>query len=157
MEDDPSYDIAIARVGGPATMADDRLIEAVTAALRHHETPSARISIALVDDAQIATLNRQHLGHEGPTDVLSFDLRDATESASAIEGEVVISVETAQREATARGHGIDAEVALYAIHGTLHLLGYDDQTEEAASVMHRLEDELLASVGMPPAYGSLTQ
>jgi len=152
MEDDQEYEIAVAHLGQTALMSDERLEDAIVAALRRHGAASARITVAVVDDAHIADLNQTHLQHAGPTDVLTFDLRDehvdATDPRSAVEGEIVVSAETAAREASARGHSEEAELALYAVHGTLHLLGYDDQTEEDAARMHAVEDEILVSVGL---------
>jgi len=164
MDDDPTYDIAIVRETGSGErelIADAPLKKAITATLRRHNTPAAIISVALVDDLRIAELNRRHLGHDGPTDVLAFDLRDAADQDDSngdgflrgeLEGDVVISVETAMREARRRGHEPDAEVALYAVHGILHLLGYDDHQDRDAARMHVVEDEILASVGWGPVF-----
>jgi probable rRNA maturation factor len=152
MEDDQEYDIAVACESKTALVPDKRLKDVITAALRRHDAASARITVAVVDDARIADLNHTHLQHAGPTDVLTFDLRDEPadegEHAPAIEGEIVISLDTAEREASARGHSAEAELALYAVHGALHLLGYDDQTEVDAARMHAVEDEILVSVGL---------
>jgi probable rRNA maturation factor len=166
MEDDPAYDIAIVRVSASVedrSIADASLIEAVKAALVRHNTPTAQISVALVDDSQMAELNLRHLNHEGPTDVLTFDLRDDDDNRPAgqdgpagggLEGEIVVSVDTAAREARRRGHEVDAEASLYAVHGTLHLLGYDDRREQDAVRMHTVEDEILSSLGMGSVFGA---
>ena len=107
----------------------------------------------------MAELNDRHLMHDGPTDVLTFDLQDSDEiktgdldDPTSIEGEIVVSVETAAREAARRGHDSDAEAALYVVHGTLHLLGYDDADEEDAAAMHAVEDDILTAVGVGPVY-----
>lgn len=158
MEDDVPYDIAIARASGPAPVSDECLAGAIRATLSRHQAPAAQISVALVDDSTIAELNETHLNHRGPTDVLAFDLRDEVENGTVrvthapLEGEIVVSVDTAAREAEARGHALEAELALYVVHGTLHLLGYDDRLEADAARMHALEDEILASIGVGPAY-----
>lgn len=164
MEDDPPYDIAIVRVSKSVEdrpIADAPLQEAIKATLIRHKAPTAQISVALVDDAEMAELNRRHLNHQGPTDVLAFDLRDDGVARLAhqndshcgrLEGEIVISVDTAAREARRRGHGIDAEAALYVVHGVLHLLGYDDHVEQDAARMHAVEDEILSSLGMGPVF-----
>ncbi len=129
-----------------------RLLEqAVCAALRRHSITHAHISLALVDDAGIAELNESHLHHTGPTDVITYDMRDS-ENEAGIEGEIVISVETASREGDARGHGPFAELALYAVHGTLHLIGYDDVEADKALRMHAMEDEILVSIGLGAVY-----
>jgi probable rRNA maturation factor len=69
-----------------------------------------------------------------------------------VEGELAISTDTAHRQAGHRGHSIEAELALYAIHGVLHLLGYEDKTKAKAARMHEVEDILLESIGVGPVY-----
>lgn len=88
------------------------------------------LSIAVVDDVQMAELHRRHLGKTGPTDVLSFPLYELDE---ALEqglpfGEVVVSADTAIRQARERGHPPSFELCLYVVHGVLHLLGFDDHS-----------------------------
>ena len=118
-------------------------------------------------------LNQRHLNRREPTDVLAFDLRDelsavrrdqstadrevADIEGPAIDGEIILSVDTAAREAQERGHACKAELALYAVHGTLHLLGYDDDREDSAAAMHEVEDEVLAAIGLGPVYRTKTR
>ncbi len=125
---------------------------AIGATLRLHGVKRACLSVALVDDATMADLHRTFLGRRGPTDVLSFDL-NGSEGAHRVDGEIVLSVDTAAREAKRRGHAVDAELALYAVHGLLHLLGHDDRTARGAARMHRLEDEILGSLGIGAVFG----
>lgn len=105
----------------------------------------ASISIAIVDQAAIHAINRTHLDHDWPTDVISFPL--SAPEDEALSGELVVSAEMAA--ATAAEHGVDPvdELALYIVHGLLHLCGYDDQTEPDAARMRRREGELLAACG----------
>lgn len=116
-----------------------RLAEALRAApprggvLRHRA-----IGVVFVDDARIATLNRRHLGHRGPTDILTFDYGDGT-------GELIISLDTAAREAAARRVPLRREVALYVAHGLLHLAGLKDRTRIQRRAMRRAERALLAA------------
>lgn len=168
MDDDPAYDIEVACVSGNAPDCEASLRKAVELTLRRHATPAARISVALVDDACIAQLNELHLDHAGPTDVLAFDLRDDPDayvssdhavakhcgdvSDREVEGEIVVSVDTACREARARGHPVEAELALYTVHGVLHLLGYDDRQAHGAARMHEVEDEILSAMGWCAVY-----
>jgi len=123
------------------------------------------VCISIVDDAEIARLNQEHLKHEGPTDVLTFDLSDGGNGARkagtgdsrlSVDGDLVISVETAGRESSARGHAVEAELALYVVHGILHLLGYDDANQLSADKMHAVEDEILGSIGFGPIYSRPT-
>jgi probable rRNA maturation factor len=100
----------------------------------------------------MARLHRRHLGRLSPTDVLAFDMRDTRRLRerrphSGLEGEIVVSYDAATREARRRGHAWKVELALYALHGTLHLLGYDDHSPRRAQRMHSAEDRLLKAVG----------
>lgn len=159
MDDEPSYDITVTEPDHAASIVDWPLIDAaalraaVTAALRRHGIRRACIGLAVVDDGEIARLNRTHLNHEGPTDVITFDMRDNAE-ADDVEGEIVVSAQTAMRQAAARGHGVAAELSLYAVHGVLHLLGYNDHGEKQAERMHQVEDEVLTSMGIGAVYGT---
>lgn len=154
MEDESPYEIAVARFCGRTSEADARLREAIAATLLRHRVQAARVSVALVDDARMAEINEKHLAHKGPTDVITFDLRDDrdTQVGAQVDGELVLSVETATREAERRGHGVDAELALYAVHGILHLLGYDDSSKDDSDRMHETEDEILTEIGVGPVY-----
>lgn len=105
----------------------------------------ASISIALVDQATIHAINREHLGHDWPTDVISFDLSESGDSVLA--GELVVSAEMAAMTAGDLGVEPDDELALYIVHGILHICGYDDLSEAGAAAMRRREDELLRAVG----------
>ena len=104
----------------------------------------ARISLAVVDDTEIARLNARYLGRHAPTDVLAFPYSVTDDPAHDEElGEVIVSAETAEREARRRHKTFEKELALYMIHGLLHLLGYDDTSPEKARAMRRRERELL--------------
>jgi len=86
------------------------------------------VSILLIDDAEMARMNQQYRGKEGPTDVLSFAQNDGMvmPGTSKMLGDVVISIDTAERQALAAGRTVEEEIAQLVIHGVLHLLGYDD-------------------------------
>ncbi|MEO6808634.1 MAG: rRNA maturation RNase YbeY [Isosphaeraceae bacterium] len=110
----------------------------------------ASVSIALVDDATIHDLNRLHLGHDWPTDVITFPLSDPGDPLLA--GELIVSTEMAAT--TARGADLDplAELALYVVHGVLHLCGLDDQNALDKAAMRLREAEHLAAFGWPNTY-----
>ncbi len=162
---------------------EPRLREAVVRILTEERVPSAAISLALVDDAEIQRVNREFLGHDYPTDVISFRLDEAggqesgvrdqrsevrgqekSESSSAsslphpssliphhhLEGELIVSTETALREAAAHGWSPQDELLLYVVHGLLHLCGYDDLTDEARPAMRVREREVLAGWRLVP-------
>jgi probable rRNA maturation factor len=114
--------------------------------------PSAQVDILLTDDARIHALNRDYRGYDRPTDVLSFAQRDTVAGAPAIPqarglreilGDVVISVDTASRQAEQHQVSLEQELALLTVHGILHLLGHEDETEAGACAMHCKERELL--------------
>jgi len=155
MEDEPDYHIEIHRGDDPAEPSDEAIREALRLTLSSHSCRKASISVAIVDDAQIARLNESYLQHAGPTDVLSFDLGGEVFGGGGngeIDGQIVVSAETARREAARRAVRVEGELLLYVIHGTLHLLGFDDASAEAAAVMHREEDALLTSLGCGAVY-----
>jgi len=104
----------------------------------------AALSVTVVDDARMAALHERYLGVAGPTDVLSFPLEDGLDAGGApLVGEVVVSADTAAREAEARGLPFERELLLYVVHGALHLLGYDDQGETDRRRMQARQEELL--------------
>jgi probable rRNA maturation factor len=106
----------------------------------------ASISIAIVDDEAIQRLNRTHLGHDWPTDVITFPLSGPDEPA--LTGELVVSAETACAMAREHCMGPASELALYVVHGLLHLCGYDDRDEAAAATMQKRQREALAAAGV---------
>jgi probable rRNA maturation factor len=106
------------------------------------------VSLALVGNDAIAGLNRQFLGHDGPTDVLAFPLSDPNDpDPENLFGEVVVSLEMAQAEAAERSLPLFEEVFRYCVHGILHLLGHDDRTRPAARKMTQEQEEIVARYG----------
>jgi probable rRNA maturation factor len=126
-----------------------RIREAVTSILADEGYVAAVVSVAIVDDAAIRPLNARYLGHDYATDVLSFVLE---QDDSKLEGEVIVSAETAHQRAARFGWRADDELLLYVIHGTLHLVGYDDLTDEALPVMRARERHYLSHFGLEPRY-----
>jgi len=124
-----------------------RLREIARAVLDGEAVKDYDISIALVDNPTIHQLNKRYLDHDEPTDVLSFPYSAA--SARKLEGELVIGVEIALEQAKERGHDVQAELALYVIHGLLHLCGHDDATGAAAAAMRERERHYLRQLGLP--------
>jgi probable rRNA maturation factor len=112
-------------------------VRAVRAAL-----PGRDVVVALVDDETIAGLHRRFLGMSGPTDVLSFP-----------EGEIVVSAETAARQAEARGVRPLHELLLYVVHGALHLKGYDDRGAAPRARMRAAERRILRKLGVGDMFG----
>jgi len=94
---------------------------------------AAELSVALVSDAEMQALNRDYRGADRPTDVLAFALREGAHADvhADVLGDVVISLDTAARQAAARGHAVGDEVRFLLAHGILHLLGYDHERSPA--------------------------
>jgi probable rRNA maturation factor len=124
-----------------------RLREVARAVLEGEGVAAASVSLALVDNPTIHRLNKQFLGHDEPTDVLTFPLSGP--GAKTLEGELVIGAEVARAQAAERGHDVQAELALYVIHGLLHLCGFDDVTPAAARPMRQRERHYLGLLGLP--------
>jgi probable rRNA maturation factor len=101
----------------------------------------AEVGVAIVSDAVIARLHLEFMGIEGPTDVLTFH-----------HGEVVISADTAAAHAEQRRHAVEVEIALYTVHGFLHLNGFDDRTSPEAARMRRTQSRILrwCRLQLPP-------
>ncbi|MFN3781268.1 MAG: rRNA maturation RNase YbeY, partial [Candidatus Kapaibacteriota bacterium] len=97
------------------------------------------INIIYVDEAQIVEINKQYLGHNYVTDVISFDLSDERNSI----GEVYICIQQAERQAKEYNVSLENELSRLAIHGVLHILGFDDRTDDEKQKMHKLEDMFL--------------
>lgn len=112
------------------------------------------ISVVLVGDAAMAKVNEEWLEHEGPTDVITFGLSEATDEVDAwpggLAGDIVVSTETACRMAEELGWSAENELAYYIIHGLLHLAGYDDTTATVRADMRRAERRVMKAIGLPP-------
>jgi len=134
--------VEIRRLQG--TPVDEGILrEAAQAALRRAGGRLASLSLALVDDDRIRLINTRYRNVDAPTDVIAFEAEDQPDG---LTGEVIISVETAQRQAAEAGHCLERELALLTAHGLLHALGYDDTTDEGAREMRALQDQVLSDL-----------
>lgn len=118
---------------------------------------SASLSIALSNDASIAVLNGQYRGKPKPTNVLSFPAGPAGAGGGAANaprylGDLILAVETLQREAADEDIPVEHHFQHLVIHGTLHLLGYDHETDAEAEAMEALEIKILARLGITNPY-----
>lgn len=125
-----------------------RMRRAIEGVLTEEGIAAATVSVAIVDDLAIHDLNRRFLNHDEPTDVLSFLLDDS----AGIEGDVVVSAETAARNASKYAWSPGDELLLYVVHGTLHLVGYDDIDPASRAEMRGREKHFLAAMGLQPRY-----
>ena len=126
-----------------------RLKKGVRAVLKDAGIEDGEISIAIVDDAEMHALNRKYLDHDYPTDVLSFVLE---EDGGRLDGEIIASSDYATREAEIYKWTAEDEILLYVIHGSLHLVGYDDLDPASKQKMREAERYYLAPFGLTPRY-----
>lgn len=105
------------------------------------DVSSAKIELAFVDDPTIHQVNRDHLRHDYPTDVITFPYSEPDEIP--LRGEIVISTDHAISQGKRFGHSPDRELLLYVIHGLLHLVGYDDHVASEKKAMHKRQAQLL--------------
>lgn len=127
-----------------------KLVEAVIMESLQSEgySTEAEVGLIFVDDNYMRSLNAEYRGIDKVTDVLSFALNEGEampeeEEAEDLLGDIVISLPTARRQAEEYGHSFEREVAYLTAHGSLHLLGYDHQTEEDKQVMREKEEAIL--------------
>lgn len=132
-------------------VAEELLLAAAREAIDQQGVSSqVEITILLSDDNQLHELNRQFLGIDGPTDVLSFPAGEETDpdSEEAYLGDIIISVERARAQAESGGHSLESELQLLIVHGVLHLLGHDHAEEEEKAVMWAAQAEILQRLGV---------
>lgn len=140
------------------------LLAAIAAALRAEGRPDGEITLVITSDEAVAELNEQYRGIPGPTDVLSFAAQEpAVESelapvgfVSAPEmdaylGDIIIALPFTRRQAGELGRALADELRLLAVHGTLHLLGYDHAEPEEEAAMWARQDAILAELAPAPA------
>ena len=121
--------------------------------LEHESVGDCQLSVVITTDAEVRALNRQYAGEDRPTDVLSFSQEEGEPFAAPPDeprrlGDVIISLETADQQATEAGHDLDAELAHLLAHGILHLLGYDHAEPEEEAAMRERERAVLAKAGV---------
>jgi len=108
------------------------------------------VDVTLITDAEIQELNRTHRGIDKVTDVLSFPMPAETDRATGrvLLGDVLICENIAQKQAEEYGHSFERELAFLAVHGVLHLLGYDHETEPERAVMREREEYIMERLGL---------
>lgn len=123
------------------------LASAVVAAAKVGGCDQVTVGVRVTMDAAIRPINRQFLKHDYATDVISFPYNWVP---PRVEGELVVSIETAVAQAATAGWSVREELLLYVVHGTLHLVGLDDTTDPSRSEMRRAENTALASLRIRP-------
>jgi rRNA maturation RNase YbeY len=124
--------------------SDAEVRRAVRAARKLGRREDLGLSVVFVSDAQLARLHARHMGDPSHTDVITFDLSD---DLAGPAGEIYASVERARKVARARGVPARRELALYVVHGVLHLCGYDDRSRADQTRMRAAEARVLRSLG----------
>ncbi len=148
----PEIDISIASplwdgIDGEA------IVRRAVAAAATPETDDSELSVVLTDDATIKTLNAQWRHKDEPTNVLSFPANTGGPGPRLL-GDIVIAFETTAREAEQEHKRLADHLSHLTIHGFLHLLGYDHESDAEATEMEQLEREILARLGVPDPYAS---
>ena len=129
---------------------EDLLERAAQAVLDHEaEHQDSNLSIVLTDEARLQELNREYLGIDAPTDVLSFPASETDpQTGGRYLGDILISVPRARSQAEAAGHPLESEIQLLVVHGMLHLLGYDHAGPEEKAHMWKVQAQILVSLGL---------
>jgi probable rRNA maturation factor len=124
--------------------------KAAELALKHQSaSENAALTVVLSDDEQLHDLNRDYLGVDAATDVLSFPADETDpETDSPYLGDILISVPRAAQQAEAAGHALEAEVQLLVVHGVLHLMGHDHAEAEEKTRMWQAQAEILNQLGL---------
>ena len=137
----------------PGLRVDRKLLAKVARFVaRQHNVTIGQIELAVFSDTDIARLHKQHLGRRSVTDVICFDMSQP-QHAGGFGVSLALGGQVARRQAKIYKTSINKELALYTVHGLLHVLGYDDDTERNAQCMHQREDELLTRLGLGTVFG----
>jgi probable rRNA maturation factor len=149
---------AVVEVAAPcgawAAMLADAAALAASAARAALAGATGIVGVVLTDDAEQRQLNRQYRGIDAPTNVLAFALGDPLPAPSApvLLGDVVLAFETVAREAAEQRKPFADHLRHLVVHGVLHLLGFDHETEAEAAIMETRETEILRTLGVPDPY-----
>ena len=131
--------------------SDNALLErAARFTLDHESAPAdAELTIVLTDDTQLQELNKEYLGIDAPTDVLSFPASEIDpETDVPYIGDIILSIPRAAQQAESAGHSMEAEAQLLVVHGTLHLLGHDHAEPEEKARMWQAQAEVMVKLGL---------
>ena len=132
------------------SFSKDMLERAASVALEHEaESLDSELTILLTTDARLQELNRDYLGIDAPTDVLSFPASELDpETGARYIGDIIISMARARSQATAAGHPLESEVQLLVVHGVLHLLGHDHAEAHEKASMWKAQADVIERLGL---------
>jgi probable rRNA maturation factor len=150
----PLIDIQIqSPLWGAQPLAEQTVRDAIAAAAAELRAPEGEVSVVLTDDASIQKLNRAWRGIDKPTNVLSFPAaKPGLQGPQPLLGDVIVAYETLAREAAEEAKPFLHHLAHIAVHGYLHLLGYDHQTDSEAGAMETLERDILSRLRIADPY-----
>ena len=148
----PAIDVVIASTRWTKVPRAARLVRRTIAAAAPARARKAEVSVTLTSNRAIRALNRRWRGHDKPTNVLSFPAPAPQRGAPRHLGDIVIAYETTAAEARAERKPFEHHLAHLAVHGFLHLLGYDHESHPQAEAMERHERRILARLGIPDPY-----
>ncbi len=139
-------------------LVDIELLQQAIGCVLAAERAEGDLTVKITDDDEVAALNQQFLGKEGPTDVLSFPagpdddafVLPPDEARTPYLGDILIALPYTQRQAPRAGRSLRDELTLLAVHGALHLLGYDHATPEEKREMWARQNAILSGLGIPP-------
>ena len=130
-------------------LASAKIIKRAGQAALTHQSAEGDITVVLTDDDSLQELNREYLGVDAPTDVLSFPASETDpETGARYLGDILISIPRADEQAKSANHPLESEVQLLVVHGVLHLLGYDHAEPEEKTKMWKAQIEILESLGL---------
>jgi probable rRNA maturation factor len=143
-----SRTVHVATEGVRIPVARERVTSLAESVLRAERVRDATVSVAFVSDRRIAALNREHLGHAGPTDVISFAF-EPVGPAFEVVGDVYIAPDVARKNARAHGRGVREELLRLVVHGVLHVVGHDHPEDDSRyrSRMWKRQEQLLRTLG----------
>jgi probable rRNA maturation factor len=147
-----SLELEIQNVAGEADVPSESDFQVWVSAALEGRLDEAEITIRIVDENEGAELNHQYRGKLGPTNVLSFPFQSPQPLETNLLGDLVVCAPVVRREAEEQGKEAQAHWAHLIIHGTLHLLGYDHQSQQQADEMEAIETGILAQLGFADPY-----
>lgn len=145
-----SLAISVSTNGIRTSLGKAMIADTARATLRSERVRHAMLSITLLDRRGIARMNKLHIGHTGPTDVISFGFTRATPGDPVI-GDIYISPEVAKKNAKASGVSVREEMTRLVVHGTLHILGYEhpESDERMQSAMWKRQERVVKRLATP--------
>jgi probable rRNA maturation factor len=145
-----AVDLQIAVANADLTVSNERIEFWVNETLKITGQPQKDLTVRLVEESEIQQLNRDYRNKDKPTNVLSFSFEDVPEVECEYLGDIVICMDVVRNESAQQDKAFESHFAHMVIHGTLHLCGYDHQTDDEAEVMESLENALLKEMLLVP-------